>query len=246
MGREVIRILSIIIATLLSCYVVVAGIFFGHTTNKEVCQGLQIVVRDSLDKHFVTESDLVYLLKKAKIYPVKHPMDEINTDKIEEVLLKNNMIAQVEVYKTPSCLIKLEIEQKMPILRVNSPTGNYYIDNAGSVMPLSRHYVAHVLVASGNVGKEFAKKDLYDFALFLQDNDFWNNQIEQVYVDADEEVVLIPRVGNHRIVLGSMEHYRENLDHLKLFYEQAIPKVGWDKYSVINLKYRNQVVCTKR
>ena len=34
--------------------------------------------------------------------------------------------------------------------------------------------------------------------------------------------------------------------HLQLFYEQAIPKVGWDKYEMINLKYKNQIVCTKK
>ena len=123
---------------------------------------------------------------------------------------------------------------------------NYYIDNIGSMMPLSRHYVAHVLVASGYVEKEFAKNELYKFALYLQDNEFWNDQIEQIYVDADKNVELIPRVGNHRIILGSFDNFPEKLDNLKLFYEQAIPKVGWEKYSTINLKYKNQIVCTKR
>ena len=141
---------------------------------------------------------------------------------------------------------KLEIEQKMPILRVNSTSGNYYIDNMGSVMPLSRHYVAHVLVASGYINKEFAMNELYHFVQFLQDNEFWNNQIDQIYVDADQEVELIPLVGNHKILLGSFDDYQKKLDNLKLFYEQAIPKVGWEKYSLINLKYRNQIVCTKR
>ena len=241
-----IRVLSIIIATLLTCYIAVTAFFFRDVKENRLCEGLQIVVRDSLDKHFVTNEDLVYLLKKSKLYPVKKPMDKINTEKIETELLNNDMISHVEVYKTPSRLIKLEIEQKMPILRVNSPSGNYYIDNIGSMMPLSRHYVAHVLVASGYVEKEFAKNGLYKFALYLQDNEFWNDQIEQIYVDADKNVELIPRVGNHRIILGSFDNFPEKLDNLKLFYEQAIPKVGWEKYSAINLKYKNQIVCTKR
>ena len=25
------------------------------------------------------------------------------------------------------------------------------------------------------------------------------------------------------------------MDHLQLFYEQAIPKVGWEKYKIINV-----------
>ena len=227
-----IRIVSIIVATLLFCYIVFVSFFFRESRQKELCRDLQVVVVDSLDKHFVSESDLVHILKKADLNPIKRPMDEINTDRIENELLKNEMIARVEAYKTPSGMIKLEVEQKIPILRVISPRGNYY--------------VAHVPVVSGYVEKELAVTDLYKFALFLQENDFWNNQIEQIYVHPDNEVELIPRVGNHRIVLGSFADFEEKLDNLRLFYEKAIPKVGWEKYSIISLKYKDQIVCTKR
>ena len=241
-----IRVLSIILATLLSCYVLVVAFFFRDVKEDGLCEGMEIVLRDSLEKHFVTDGDLVYLLKQAKLYPVKTPMNEINTEEIEEKLLSNNMISKVEAYKTPSRLIKLEIEQKMPILGVNSPAGIYYVDNLGSMMPLSRHYVAHVLVASGQIDEKLALGDLYKFALFLDEDDFWNDWIGQIYVGSDNNVELIPRVGNHKVVLGTFDDYQTKLENLRLFYEQAIPKVGWEKYSEINLKYKNQIVCIKR
>ena len=122
-----IRIVSIIVATLLFCYIVFVSFFFRESRQKELCRDLQVVVVDSLDKHFVSESDLVHILKKADLNPIKRPMDEINTDRIENELLKNEMIARVEAYKTPSGMIKLEVEQKIPILRVISPRGNYYV-----------------------------------------------------------------------------------------------------------------------
>lgn len=212
----------------------------------KVCQDLQVVVKDSLDKHFVSESDLVSILKKADLNPIKKPMDAINTEKIETELKKNEMIARIEAYKTPSGIVKLEVEQKMPILRVISPRGNFYVDNLGTTMPVSHRYVADVPVVSGYVEKELAVTDLYKFALFLQENVFWNSQIEQIYVHPDSEVELIPRVGNHRIVLGSFADFEEKLDNLRLFYDKVIPKTGWEKYSIINLKYKDQIVCTKR
>ena len=211
-----------------------------------MCQDLQVVVKDSLDKHFVSESDLVSILKKADLNPIKKPMDAINTDKIETELKKNEMIARVEAYKTPSGIIKLEVEQKIPILRVISSRGNFYVDNLGTTMPVSFRYVADVPLVSGYVEKELAITDLYKFALFLQENEFWNNQIEQIYVHPDNEVELIPRVGNHRIVLGSFNDYEEKLDNLRLFYDKVVPKTGWEKYSILNLKYKDQIVCTKR
>ena len=113
-------------------------------------------------------------------------------------------------------------------------------------MPLSRHYVAHVLVASGQIDEKLALGDLYKFALFLEEDDFWNDWIGQIYVDSDNNVELIPRVGNHKVVLGTFDDYQTKLENLRLFYEQAIPKVGWEKYSEINLKYKNQIVCIKR
>jgi cell division protein FtsQ len=173
-------------------------------------------------------------------------MRSVNTHRIETELLKNEMIAGVEAYKTPSGMIKLEVKQKMPILRVISAGGNFYVDSKGSTMPVSRRYAAYVPVASGSVEKELATTDLYDFALFLQKNEFWNNQIEQIYVHLNKEVVLIPRVGEHRILLGTLDDFREKLTNLQLFYEQAIPKVGWEKYSIINLKFKDQIVCTKK
>ena len=44
----------------------------------------------------------------------------------------------------------------------------------------------------------------------------------------------------------TLADFEKKLENLKLFYEKAIPKVGWEKYSIINLKYKNQIVCTKK
>ncbi len=241
-----IKILSIVIATLLSIYMVASAFIFSGRKQAVLCSGMQIVVCDSLDKHFINEADLSQILRKAELYPKETDINEINTEKIEEVLRKNSMIARVEAYKTPSGKIKLEVEQKMPILRVMSAEGSYYIDNSGSIMTPSRHYVAHVPIASGAIEKVSSVTNLYDFALFLQDNNFWNNQIEQIFVHPDGDVELVPRVGNHRIILGSFNSFREKLENLQLFYKYVIPKVGWEKYTIINLKYKDQIVCTKR
>ena len=228
-----IRIISIVVATLLFCYIVFVSFFFREIRQDSICQDLQVVVKDSLDKHFVSESDLVSILKKAGLDPIKRPMADVNTDRIETELLKNE-------------IIKLEVMQKMPILRIMGVRGSYYVDNLGTTMPISRRYAAHVPIVSGYVEKELAVTDLYKFALFLQENEFWNDQIEQIYVYPDNDIELIPRVGNHRIMLGTLDEFEEKLANLKLFYEQAIPKVGWEKYSMINLKYKNQIVCTKK
>lgn len=241
-----IRILSVIVSFFLSGYIFFVSFVFAEKRPEKACEEILIVVKDSLDKHFVSKQDILGLLKKVDLDPLNKSLSQINTESIEKELMNNQMIANVEAYKTPSGKIKLEIKQKMPILRVISGGGNYYVDNRGATMPVSPRYVVHVPVASGSVEKELAVTNLYKFALFLQKNDFWNNQIGQIYVHPDNEVELIPMVGNHRIVLGTLDEFEEKLDNLRLFYTQVIPKMGWERYKIINLKYKNQIVCTKK
>jgi cell division protein FtsQ len=243
--HRIIRILSVIAAFLLLGYIVVMAVFFKDSRQDDTCNKLLIKIESWQDKRFVTEADVVSALKQAKLDPTGKRMSAVNTEKMEMELLKNGMIAKVNAYKTSSGVIRLDIRQKTPILRVMGARGDFYIDSNGGAMPVSRRYTVHVPIANGYIEKDLASTDLYKFALFLQENDFWNDQIEQIYVHPDREVELIPRVGDHRIILGTFDDFREKLDNLRLFYEQAIPKMGWEKYSSINLKFKNQVVCTK-
>ena len=143
--------------------------------------------------------------------------------------------------------IKASIEERKPILRVISNSGeNYYIDNEGQKMPLSQRFTAYLPIATGIINENFAKRDLYKFALFLYNNKFWNAQIEQIVVLPNKDIKLIPRVGDHEIILGSLAEYEKRLEKLMTFYENGLNETGWNKYSVINLKFDKQVVCTRR
>jgi cell division protein FtsQ len=241
------RILSILVVViLLGC---LAFAFFVRQDPEEdtICRNLIVVIKDSVDRPFLREKEIVTLLKNVKLYPVDQPVGRINTDSIEKVLLaKNELIATANVYKTRSGNIKIEITQKMPILRVFSGKESYYVDESGRLMPADYRYATYLPVASGSIEKSFATTGLFKFALFLQKHEFWNHQIEQIYVQTNKEIELTPRVGDCRIILGDMEDFKEKMDNLQLFYEQAIPKIGWEKYDVISLKYKNQIVCTKK
>lgn len=240
------KTLSLIVAVMLFCYLLFAIILMNNRQEEAVCRHVTVLIKDSADRHFIDKRDVLAILKNADIHPVNQPLRYINTEIIERKIAQNELIDRVNVYKTPSGNINIEVMQKTPILRIFSPQGSYYIDERGHVMPVSTRYATYLPIASGNIEKSFAITDLYKFALFLQKHDFWNNQIEQIYVYPNKEVELIPRVGDHRIFLGNFDDFKEKMSNLQLFYEQAIPKVGWEKYKMINLKYKNQIVCTKK
>ena len=240
------RILAAIAALCLLSYVVIAAVFLKKAEQEEACMELQIVIRSHNNMPLVSEADIVAALKKAGLHPVGKMLSTVNTDKIELEAMRIGLLAEAEAYKTPTNIVKLSVTEKTPILRVMTSSADYYVDRNGSSMPANPKYATYVPVAAGYIEKGLATSDLYEFALYLQGHDFWNNQIEQIFIRSDREVELIPRAGNHRIILGTFERFEEKLNHLKLFYEQAIPKMGWDKYSNINLKYKNQIVCTKK
>ena len=226
---------------------IIASIYFFRGDNKEIteCKEIEVIVSDSIEKNFLKEKDIVAYLKRSNMYPLNKKSNEINIQDIENALLKNEIIETAEVIQTISGKIKIVISQKIPILRVFSSGGSYYIDKTGNIMPSALGQAIYVPVASGNIDKSFAASELYGFALFLQKDGFWNDQIEQIYVRSKEDIEIIPRVGSHRILIGSLDNYEKKLENLRRFYEQVIPKVGWEKYSIINLKYRDQIVCTK-
>ncbi|MDR1525175.1 MAG: cell division protein FtsQ/DivIB [Tannerella sp.] len=241
------KVLYIILATLLFAYIAAAIYFFARDVHDvPPCTEVEVIIADSLEKHFLKETEVVAYLKKARLYPLNRKGENINTYNIKKELLKNEIIEEAEVIRTVSGKIKIVISQKMPILRVFTSGGSYYVDKSGRVMPSALGQAIYVPVASGNIEKSFATTDLYKFALFLQENNFWNDQIEQIYVRSVDDIEIIPRVGSHRIILGNLENYEDKLERLRLFYKQVMPKMGWEKYSVINLKYKHQIVCTKK
>jgi cell division protein FtsQ len=241
------KMILISLALSLLSYLFFAIFVLNFNAEAVVCKNLEVIVKDTSDRHFVEKKDIAILLRDAGLSPIGKKLTEIDTEAIEEKLKENKLIKNVECYKTSQGNIKVEISQKIPILRIFSATGSYYIDSEGGVMPLpATVFAAYVPVATGYINMEFATTKLYEFALFLRNNEFWDAQIEQIYVAPNRDIEMTPRIGSHQIILGKLEDYAENLEKLRVFYEKGLGKIGWNRYSVINLKFKDQVVCTKK
>jgi len=241
------KIIQISAAVLLLIYLTFSVAFINPKVdaNKE-CGGVQIAVMETTDALYLNEPLIEALLEKANVCPTGRKMSEIHIGSIEKALKEHKWVKNTEVYKTIDGMVKIRVYQRTPILRVISEKRNYYIDAEGQIMPVPLYYTAYVPLATGAISDEYATKQLCDFARFLHKNESWGKQIEQIHVLPNLDVELTPRKGDHIIVLGKIENYKENLDKLALFYEKGLNVVGWNKYSQINLKYKNQVVCTKK
>lgn len=259
---------NILVWLLIVVYIAIAMSFVKERRNKILCHDIKVSILDSLHNGFITVNDIQDFMHETDMNVIGTPVSTINTKNIEEQLKRYSSVKNAEVYVTLNGDIRVEIDQRNPIVRIINKRGqSYYIDQEGTVMPLSSKYSSHVLVANGNIIEHFEVDrtrdifcdtdkdnweknrlicDLYELSQFIYQNEFWKAQIEQIYVNREGEFELIPRVGAHIIFFGTIDNYEQKFRNLKAFYLQGLNNVGWNKYEEINLKFDNQVICTKR
>lgn len=223
---------------------------------------------EGLNKNlFVDEKDILNIVQAGSDTFKSTPSVKISIMQLEKKLNNIPAIKNAEVHKTINGELHISVEQRTPIVRIFNLSGeSYYIDEEGALMPLSHKYTSHVLVVSGNINDKYANRyrlsisnimandtlknislldDIFMLTQYINSNPFWKAQIEHLYVNKDFEFELIPRVGNHRIVFGDATQLDEKFNKLNVFYKKALNKIGWNEYKIINVKYKNQIVCSK-
>lgn len=228
-------------------YILFAYFHFNHIQENSLCKGLDVVIKDSSKIQLLRPYDIRLVVKNILPDLQGTNMNRINTTELERSLVKDLVaIKDIECFKTPDNKLKINIWQRRPILRISRSKGDYYIDEDGKTMPIPNLVPAFVPVANGEISDTFALKHLYPFAQFLRTDKFWDAQIEQIYVRGPNDVCLVPRVGSQVIEMGSIDNFEEKFENLEKVYHKGFSETGWNTYSVINLKYEKQVICTKK
>ena len=207
------------------------------------CQAFDVIVVNS-ENHFVNDKIINELLNNKNLHPFGKTKVEFAMDEIEKSIGNHPAIKQINAYCDIAGNVSVEILQRNPIARVVTTNSSFYIDENGKRMPLSKAYTARTLVITGNV-YFIEKGNLFLLAKFIAENPFWKAQIMQIHAENNGDLILIPRVGYHQIVFGKPIDISEKFSKLKLLYEKGISEKGWNNYSHINLKFKNQIVCTK-
>jgi len=219
------------------------------------CTNVKILIPGA--DNFIEREEVDQILREDQGVLVGRNLEQINIHQIEKKLQANPYIGFAKVFVDMDGVLNIEIKQRQPILRIlNSSGQDFYIDNDGLKMPISPNFTANVLVATGNIQEVFGTRvdtlrtqmarDLYKTAQYIKRDTLWDNQIEQITVDSKNDIELIPRVGNQRIILGNADSLDRKMKNLLVFYKKAMPQVGWETYRTINIKYTNQIVCEKR
>ena len=227
-------------------YLIFAIVQFSGEPGTQKCREVVIQVMDSTDRQYVSAPEVMKLLQLNNLGLVGQRLDQIRYRRVEYVVSVMRMVRRVECFSTNSGKVVIQIWQYSPILRVMQEQGNFYVDATGQRLEISFNSAANVLVASGSIRDSVYIRRLYRMALLLRQDPFWEAQIVQIFVKPNGEWILVPRVGDYEIEFGLPNDVEDKLERLKLFYEKALPKAGWEKYSSISVKYRKQIICTNK
>ena len=239
------RIIKIILILLLPAYLIAAYIYAKYEYDKEVCNNVKVILLNPLEEQYLSQDDILKIISDNKLAHTGKNLNEINLNEIENSIQKNPIVKNNECYKTPSGNIIVEVEQRVPVLRVITPLTSYYIDKDRKKLPLSEKILVYVPVATGAINEEFASTELFDLVQYLSANKKWNDQIEQIVVKENEEIELIPRMGKQLILFGKLNNFEEKFNSVELLYSQVFNKTGWNYYNKINLRYDGKIICTK-
>ncbi len=245
-----------------------AGVLVGfadYHQNGTLCRNILIKMNYGQADMLVTEADIDSLIPTSSGKIVGKPLWAINTERIERSVSAQPYVSGVHVYETFAGDVFVQVSQRQPVLRVISES-NYtvYIGSQGELFPINPDYPARVLIASGKIpdssfhsmpdgGKQMlidpighspVLADLFRIAFFISNDPFFKAQIDQIYVNRNGEYELIPKVGDHLILLGKCDDLGDKFQRLFVFYKKGLNQIGWNKYNYINIKYKNQVVCS--
>ena len=244
-------------------YLLAMPVYYSRIAYSKPCCGIEINIADSSDIHFVTSRDIRNTITGSSGKVIGRPVREISTGDIESVMAgRYTELKKAEAFVSIDGILHIYADQRKPVMRVMAENGEFYVDAEGVVVRRRNLYSPRLHIVGGNINitgamlngvsildtsiKNSILKDIYYLVTYINNDNFLSAQIDQIYVDNYDEIDLIPRVGNHVIHLGTAENYREKLKNLVVFYEKVLPEVGWNKYSVINLAFKDQVVCRKR
>ena len=233
-----------------------------HNTR---CDEIVINVDTTPEVHFVEPNDVLQLIYSVDKNIQGYKMDSINIYRIDSVLKSHPFIQSASIYKTISGKLKIDITQRKPLLMVICSNGkSYYIDNNGVVFETFDKSSPSVVVANGFIKDNFdfsggkvykidykntqgkdVNADLFRLIKLIDADDFWRDQIEQIYVNELSEYDLVPMLGNQILSIGSIEDYDRKMYILKEFYFKGLKKTGWNAYKQISVKYKNQIVCKR-
>lgn len=221
----------------------------------QVCTSMKVMVEGK--ETFIDQKDISDLINAKFGRVVGRALNTVPVEEMERALVDLPYVSAAEIYVDMDGVLQIAVQQREVVLRIiNSAGQEYYIDTKGAKIPVTLKYVPKVLIASGNIREGYKKsldsietnvvRDLVKIVEHVKDDPLWENQIVQLYVNDQQDIEFVPRVGSQQLILGDAGDLESKLKRLEAFYKNILPRVGSDAYTRVNVKYDDQIICERQ
>lgn len=240
MRQKILKIVAILFVSTIVIFVY--GFSIKQNTAHKI-NGISVKIENDSNLYITAETVNKLLIQKSRNIN-SLSKDALFLNDLELALHANQLIEKVDVFVDVKGGLGVIIKQKTPIARVLDSTRVFYIDSLGGKMPLSRNYSALVPTISG-IKTDADIKEVFKLASYIYKNPFLKGEVIGINKNSNQEYELLTRHDDAVVLIGDLNNLDQKTNNFKAFYINANQRNLTNIYKIINLKYSNQVVCTK-
>lgn len=239
-------ILKWLILTSLFAYVTGMTIWAHGEAAKLTCKGIDINIVAAGKADAVTINGVQQELAKFPKKIIGTPLNQLNTREIETYLSAFSNFEDVECYLSTAGNLNVDIVPMIPELRVFDGDNSYYINKVGKRIESKPNFFVDVPVVAGNFNDSFTPRNLLSVSRFIQKDPILKHLVGMIEVIDEDNIILVPRIHGHVINLGDTTNLPEKRQAIVTMYRKVMPYKGWETYDTISVKFRGQIVATRR
>ena len=221
-----------------------------RVTSTDRCEAVTVEVKTEAggEPLFLTGDRITDELARRGIQLRGKRLDSIDLRKIERTLLSMPIYKRAEAFIAPSSSsVQIRLTEKHPLYIVQEASGkSYYVTQGKGTITVNPTFAAYLPIVSGAVDLKMATGPVYDLMAALREDPYFTDYFGQVYVDEADGIVLIPRIGTTRVIMGRESNWSEKLRKWHIFAESVLPKRGMNAFSYVNLDYGTQIIACSR
>ena len=243
------------IALILSSVLLLAILVFVANVVRSRMQvrGFEVVLNYGDTPKLVDQKAVVDTIKARIPDILQKQVRQVDCRQVSNAAAHVPFLSNVSSSVSISGKIVVTADQRQPVARLFFGNRELYIDLEGKTIPVSDLGDCNVVVATGDFAGRLVSdttkaqiKNLWQVALFLNSHAEYGLLIDQLHVQGNGEVLMVSKVGDQIIELGDTSDLENKFADLLAFYRNGMPRAGWNTYSKISLKFKDQVVCTKK
>lgn len=190
--------------------------------------------------YFIDEKDIREIVKKEN---PSGKVGDLNIPALEKKINNLPAVDSANVYLNLNGKLNLDIKQRVPVFRLNKEGRDFYVDERGVEFPISKTYSHPCMLVTGNVKPDEYEK-LAELVEKIDKDDFSKKYFIGISKDRNGDYNLLTSEGNYKVEIGDLDNIDFKVKGFKTFVEKYLVYQDPQKYSMVSVKYQNQIVTT--